>query len=78
MVIAFLDLKQLEVWAEDDIVAWYEYYQDTDTYKPTYAPRSVNGLPMFLSARILNRDDYTKMMTYYRRLKDAEQQALED
>lgn len=39
-------------------------------------PRGINGQPMFMSLKLLNRSDTNKMFEIYNKLKTAEEEAL--
>jgi hypothetical protein len=77
IVLAFIGKKLLEDMAKNDIVAFYEYYNDPVTGAKTHGPMSVNGMPMFHSARVLTRGDYKKVMGYCEKFRIAEEKALE-
>jgi hypothetical protein len=48
----------------------YEYFDSGQT-----SPMSVNGKPVFFSARFLNQDDTKKMFEYYEQYKSIREQA---
>lgn len=45
-------------------------------YMDKAMPRSINGYPCFMSVRMLNRDDATKMLEYVKKLEEATAAAL--
>lgn len=77
MILGFMGKELLERMSKEDIVAFYEYYSDPETGAKTHLSMAVNGMPMFHSARILTRSDYTKVMEYRDKLRLAEEKALE-
>jgi len=48
----------------------YEYWDSGQT-----SPMSVNGKPVFFSARFLNHEDTTKMFEYYEQYKSIRELA---
>jgi hypothetical protein len=64
MILAFLDAEHIKKMQDDNIDFIYEYLDQA-------GPMAVNGKPTFLSARMLNKDETTKMFDYYKKIKDA-------
>jgi hypothetical protein len=46
--------KQIDEMKRHDIAQWYEYLSQA-------GPRGVNGMPMFMSVKLLNRQDTAKL-----------------
>lgn len=63
-VLAMLSDEQRENLRKDDIGAVYEYNDRA-------LPRSVNGYPMFMSARMLSTVDYKRVRAEERRMRIA-------
>jgi hypothetical protein len=70
MPLMFLTDEQIGELEKDDIVHFYEYIEKA-------GPRSVNGLPCFMSMNCLDRVDARKVYRVLRALAEAEKQTLE-
>lgn len=57
MSIAFMGTRQREEFQKDDIQFIYEYVNKAEQ-------RSVNGYPIFMTCRMLNREDLERLMKY--------------
>lgn len=64
MILNFLGPMERAVWAKD-LGLIYEYYSAATT------GRSVNGYPIFFSARTLTKDETTRMFEFYNKIKAA-------
>lgn len=68
MVLALMDSKQLDEFKknvdEEKIFMVYEYMEKA-------GPRTINGMPMFMSFQSLNKPDTEKMLEYFHKIEDA-------
>lgn len=64
MPVNFLDEPQVKKLEEDKIAAFYEYHDKA-------GPRSINGLPMFMSMKTITEEDLKKMGEVLKKLKEA-------
>lgn len=64
MIIALMDREQLQQLGEDGVGLVYEYLDRA-------GPISVNGLPTFLSMKLLNRDDTEYVIDRVEKIKQA-------
>ena len=62
MILIFLTGEYLRNLEQRDIVAFYEYISDA-------LPQSVNGLPMFMSASTLTRDEFNRLCDAHEEVK---------
>lgn len=71
VVLRFLTQEQLEKEAKDGVVAYYEYINKA-------LPRSINGMPMFVSCRKLNKDQNNVVLEAYRQEKERCEELSKD
>ena len=64
IVLTFMDSEHSEELKKIDIGMVYEYMSEA-------LPRCINGMPMFMSARMLDMGDAKKVMEKYREIKEA-------
>ena len=68
MPISFFDEKQMAKFKADidsgKIFMIYEYVEKA-------GPRTVNGMPIFMSYRSLNKEQFEKVMDYFNKIKAA-------
>ena len=63
MILAFLTEEHRKDLEERDVVAFYEHISKA-------GPRSVNGLPMFMSACTLTREEYNRLVDASKEVKE--------
>jgi hypothetical protein len=63
MPVLFMEKEQIEELEKNDVVAFYEYFDEA-------GPRSVNGYPIFMSANTLTRSEYNRTMEFYKQVKE--------
>jgi hypothetical protein len=68
MSLNFLDEEQIKKFNADMPGMIYEYMENA-------GPRSINGMPMFMSFRVLNREDAKKVHEKYIQIKKAVENA---
>jgi hypothetical protein len=57
--------KQFQQGINDErIYMLYEYMENA-------GPRTINGMPIFMSYRVLNREQTEKVLEYYNKIKEA-------
>jgi hypothetical protein len=62
--LAFMALLMFGAKFHPEAVALYEDYSEA-------LPRSVNGLPMFMSAKFLTRDEFERFVEFYKKFEEA-------
>lgn len=63
MPLVFLDKKQIDE-IQEDFGFMYEYMSEA-------GPRAINDMPMFTSAKIVNKEDAKKVFEKYEQIKSA-------
>lgn len=63
-VLMFSERKELDRMVKDNIVVVYEYLDQA-------APMSANGLPIFFGARLLDKQDWKRLVACIKALKAA-------
>lgn len=71
MVMIFLDEKARKDMEEKDIVFVYEYISKA-------GPTSINGLPVFMSMRMMGKEDFHDMWIEYNKYVEMRTNFLED
>lgn len=64
LIVAFMDGKDLKAMEERGVDFIYEYLDQA-------GPRSVNGMPVFLSMKTLTKPEADKMFEFYKKIKAA-------
>ena len=64
MVLSFMDGERIKELQANPPGLIYEYISEA-------GPRSVNGMPVFMSLKMLTQDDTKKMFEHYEQLKSA-------
>jgi hypothetical protein len=70
MPLLFMDEESRKQMKDEEIFHIYEYMSQA-------GPRSINGYPMFMSFRSINKTDAEKLFKVIAALEDAEKAALE-
>lgn len=68
MPLIFLKEKDIEKLKANPPGMIYEYFDKA-------GPRSINGMPMFMSFRVINIEDTAKVMERYKKIKQAVEDA---
>lgn len=68
MILIFMERNQVESTLED-VGLIYEYMSEA-------GPRSINGLPCFMSMRMLSKDDTDRLNVYHEQYKAMQEQFL--
>lgn len=71
MVMLFLDEKSREDMKEKDIIFIYEYMSQA-------GPMAINSCPIFMSMRMMGKEDFHDMWIEYERYVKMRQEFLED
>jgi hypothetical protein len=69
LVLLFMDKEDIDQLKQDNLGMIFEYISKA-------GPRAVNGMPMFTSARYLNRSDTKLLFEMVTKLETAEKEAL--
>lgn len=69
MPLGLSEPKHLQEMAEANVAHFYEYLEKA-------GPRSCNGFPMFMSMKVLDGNDATKLHTIINKLQAAQDEAL--
>ena len=64
LTVALAGKETIEAWMKAKVTLFYEYLNQA-------GPRSVNGMPIFMSHRVLNVDDAARLFDLYHKMKAA-------
>jgi len=71
MIVAFMEQEHREALKANDIVHLYEYMDKA-------GPRSVNGMPSFMSACYLDKADARKLFTRCKDISELKEQRMKE
>jgi len=64
MPLALMEKKQLKDLQKQNPVMFFEYLKDA-------GPMAVNGMPIFMSFRFLNKEEFAKVAEYFKKITEA-------
>jgi len=64
MPLMFIDEKQRDEMEAEKVEVLFEYISEAN-------PRSINGYPMFMTMRTMNKEEWEKVIEYHDKMKKA-------